>query len=159
MIRTQITFLVLLATFVISGQESVENIASWKYDGFSYADFGTGEAHSYFSMTYKINPQLYAELRGFYDTYRTSNVFDLSYRMKWYAGKKMYLFSGIGVQKEQRIGGQGISIMPTRMLNGFGYEPNKNMRIEAVHDLNFNTKSGGLNATPSLFTLSGKYRF
>lgn len=65
----------------------------------------------------------------------------------------------MGIQKEQKIGGQGLRTMPTRMLNGLGYELKKNISFEAVHDLNFNTNNAGLNATPSLFTLRGKYRF
>jgi len=133
--------------------------SDWEYDGFSYTDFGTGEEHSYFSVLYKLNPKLHAELRGFYDSYRTSDIFDVSVRMRWYPTKKVYLFSGVGMQRQRGKGGIELPIMEVRMLNGVGYEPNKKITIEAVHDLNFNTNNAGSNATPSLLTLKGKYRF
>lgn len=150
----------------MNGQEPIEkpplNLAepsNWEYDAVFYADFDTGEEHSYFSVLYKLKPELYAELRGFYDSYRTSDVFDVSYRVKWYPTKQIYLFSGAGVQLQRTKGGLNLPTMPVRMLNGMGYEPKKNISIEAVHDLNFNKNGAGLNATPSLFSLRGKYRF
>lgn len=155
----KLTLLLLFLPFVILAQEPIEKCSQWQYDGFSYADFGTGEEHSYFSISRQLSSQFYVELRGFYDKYRVSNIFDLSSRVKWHPTKKLYFFSGIGIQKEQKIGGQGLQIMPVRMLNGVGYELKKNINFEAVHDLNFNANSAGLNATPSLFTLRGKYRF
>ncbi len=133
--------------------------SKWEYDGFSYANFGTGEEHSYFSVIYEMNPKLKAELQAYYDSYGTSDILDLSYRVRWYPTKKVCFFSGIGAQMQRTKGGLGIPIMPLRMLNGVGYEPKKNISIEAVHDLNFNASSTGLNATPVLFTLKGKYRF
>lgn len=138
-------------------ENSVEG-SSWSYDGFSYDDLGTQELHSYFSVNYRLSPKLHAELQGFYDTYRTADVFDLSLRFKWYPSDKMYLFSGVGVQMEQRkVPGQSpVSSMPMRMLNGFGYELNTNLELEAVHDLNF---KGSSNGVPSLLKVKGKYRF
>lgn len=142
-------------SLVATSQTFVEETApKWSYDAFSYTDFGTQEQHSYFSILYELNPKLHAELQGFYDTYRTADVFDLSVRMKWYPAKKVYLFSGLGMQMQRDKGFGGLPIMPLRMLNGVGYKPNSNMIIEAGHDLNFSQ-----NATPSLITLKGKYRF
>jgi len=156
----------LLISFVVRGQEPIEKPPldptgsyKWEYDAFSYADFGTGEEHSYFSVLYKLNPELHAELRGFYDSYRTSDIFDVSFRAKWYPTKKVYLFTGVGAQLQRNKGGLNLPIMPVRLFNGVGYEPKKNITIEAVHDLNFNKNSAGLNATPNLFSLRGKYRF
>lgn len=138
------------------GQEPIEK-PELEYDGFSYVDFGSGEEHSYFSVVYKLSPKLHTQLRGFYDTYRAYNVFDVSYRVKWNSTKKLYLFSGVGVQTQQTKGIIDLPIMPLRMLNGMGYDPKKNISIEAAHDLNFSKNSGGF--APSLFSVSGKYRF
>jgi len=126
----------------------------WAYDSFSYADFGTGEQHSYFSIVYKLNPTLHAELRGFYDTYRAADIMDFSLRVKWYPSKKFYLFSGLGIEAQRAKVGR-LPNMPIRMLNGVGYDVHKNINIEAVHDLNLNAKSG----MPNFATLKGKYRF
>lgn len=131
----------------------------WAYDAFSYADFGTGEEHSYFSVVYKLNPKLHAELQGFYDSYRGFDLTAFSLRAKWYPTKKLYFFSGAGVRIQRSKIGNDSPTVPFQILNGVGYEPNGNITIEAVHDLNFNENSDGLNATPSLFTLKGKYRF
>jgi len=156
----------VLFLIFIGGQELVneplsnlERISKWSYDDFSYADFGTQEQHSYFSVLYELNPKLHAELQGFYDTHRTADVFDLSTRIKWYPTKKVYLFTGIGFQMVRQKGFGSIPTMPVRTFNGVGYEPNKNISIEAVHNLNFNKNRSGLNATPSLLTFKGKYRF
>ncbi len=62
--------------------------------------------------------------------------------------------------KQERGKGLGaLPIITVRTFNGVGFEGNKNINIEAVHDLNFNENAVGLNATPQLFTLKGKYRF
>ena len=166
MYRSKLYFFLLVASFVMHGQEPIEEppldptgLSKWEYDAFSYADFGTGEEHSYFTVLYKLNPKLQSELRGFYDSYRTSDVFDVSLRAKWYPTKKLYLFSGLGAQLQRNKGGLDLPIMPVRLFNGVGYEPKKNITIEAVHDLNFNKNGTGLNATPNLFSLRGKYRF
>lgn len=166
MCNSQFFFCLLFVSTILTGQELIEKppltpagISNWEYDGFSYADFGTGEQHSYFSLMYKMSPSLYSELQGFYDTYRASDVFDVSLRVRWYPTEKVYLFSGLGVQTQRAKVGKGLPIIPVRMLNGVGYEPNKNISIEAVHDLNFNQNSSGLNASSNLFTLKGKYRF
>lgn len=161
-------FLILLTSSMLMSQSNIEEpsentlgVSRWSYDGFSYADFGTQEQHSYFSVGYQLTPKLQAELQGFYDTYRTSDVFDLSVRLKWYASQKMYLFSGVGLQIEQKkVSGQSPAlIMPARMLNGVGYDLNNNMQLEAVHNLNFGANSSGSNGTPSLLKVKGKYRF
>ncbi len=131
----------------------------WEYDGFSYADFGTGEEHSYFSLMYKMNPSLYSELQGFYDSYLTADIVDFSYRIRWYPTKKLYLFSGIGVQIQRLKVGSGLPVVPVRMINGVGYEATNSISVEAVHNLNFNKNAAGQNASSSLFTLKGKYRF
>lgn len=166
MYNSQFFFFLLFVSLVLTGQEPVgepplnlTGPSNWKYDAFSYADFGTGEEHSYFSELYQLNPKLRAELRGFYDSYRTSDVLDVSHRVRWYPTKKLYLFSGVGVQFQRNKGGLNLPIMPVRMLNGVGYDPNENISFEAVHDFNFNKNMGGLNASPNLFTLKGKYRF
>ncbi len=141
--------------------ESSLGISRWSYDGFSYADFGTQEQHSYFSVMYRLSPKLQAELQGFYDTYRTADIFDISLRLKWYPSEKMYLFSGVGLQIEQKkvLGESPVLSMPMRVLNGVGYELNDAMQLEAVHDLNFNANSSGSNGIPSLLKVKGKYRF
>ncbi len=151
---------------VLIGQELIEKppvdslaISKWSSDGFSYADLGTQEQHSYFSVLFELDPKFYAELQGFYNSHRISDVLDLSTRVKWYPVKKVYLFSGVGIQVDRTKGFGGLPIMPTRMFKGVGYEPNKSIKIEAVYDLNFNTTNAEFNATPSLFTLKGKYRF
>lgn len=157
-----LVFFLVFVSLIMTGQEPIERpplnpsgISKWSSDGFSYTDFGTQEQHSYFSILYEINPKLYAEVQGFYDTYRIADIFDVSARMKWYPSEKVYLFSGLGVQLVRSKGfGDGVPTMPVRMLNGVGYETNKNITIEAVHDLNFSN-----NGAPSLFTLKGKYRF
>lgn len=166
MYNSRLVIFLLFLTSIVTAQEPIERpplnptgVSNWEYDGFSYPDFGTGEQHSYFSLMYKMNPNLYTELQGFYDTYRTSNIFDISLRVRWYPAKKVYLFSGIGVQIQQSKVGEDIPVMPLRMINGVGYEPNKNISIEAVHDLNFSKNNSGLNASSNPFTLKGKYRF
>lgn len=131
----------------------------WVYEAFSYPDFGTGEEHSYFSIIYKLNPTLHMELRGFYDTYRSQDVFDTSFRMKWYPTKRVYLFSGLGMESIWDKLRGGPPATSYRMLNGAGIEPNENITIEAVYDQYFDKNSAGLNATPSLLTLKGRYRF
>ncbi len=105
-------------------------------------------------MLYELDPKFQVELQGFYDTYRTADIFDLSARMKWHPIEKVFLFSGLGLQIQRGKGFVELPTMPVRMLNGVGYKPNSNMTIEAVHDLNFSQ-----NGTPNLFTIKGKYRF
>lgn len=155
----KITLLLLFATIAIYGQEPKEKPPKWEYEGFSYVDFGTGEEHSYFSLTREMNPKLHQELQGFYDSYRASDVTVFSYLMKRFLSKKVYAFSGVGLQIERskfEVSGPKFS---GRMMSGFGFEPKKNISIEAVYDYNFNTTLPGINSAPSSFILGGKYRF
>ncbi len=69
------------------------------------------------------------------------------------------MFFELSLKQERRKGLGVLPIMPVRTFNGVGFEANKNITIEAVHDLNFNKNAARLNATPQLFTLKGKYRF
>lgn len=165
MCKSQLFFCLLFVCLIIRGQEPMEkpqdpaNASNWEYDGFSYADFGTGEQHSYFSLMYKMNPNLYSELQGSFDTYLTADIVEFSYRLRWYPVKKIYLFSGVAIQGQRPKIGPGLPVVPVRIFNGVGYKPLENITIEAVHDLNFNENKVGKNAGSSLFTLKGKYRF
>lgn len=149
------SFIFLFLGFILTAQEPVEEASKWKYDGFSYADFGTGEEHSNFSLLYKVNPKLQVELQGFYDTYRVSDVFDVSFRVKWYPVKKIYLFSGLGTQVQGLKLGASLPRMSAYMMNGVGYEPTNNISIQAVNDINLNKNSG----SSGFLKLKGKYRF
>ncbi|TMM55922.1 hypothetical protein FEE95_14835 [Maribacter algarum] len=159
-------FCTMLMSWVAMGQSPVEEPpldsatkSRWEYDAFSYADFGTDEEHSYFSLMYRMNPNLYSELQGFYDSYLSADIVDFSYRVRWYPTKKVYFFSGVGVQIQRPKVGPGLPVVPVRVMNGVGYEPTNSFSIEAVHCLNFNKNAAGQNASSSLFTLKGKYRF
>lgn len=159
-------FLMIFLVSIAYGQENTEEfstnetgISNWQYDAFTYADFGTGEQHSYMSVIYELNPKLYLELQSYYDAYRSGDILDTSFRVRWYPVKKIYFFTGFGTQLQHAKVGKGLPVTPFRMVNGFGFEPNKNMSIETVHDLNFNTNSAGFNSTPNLFSIRGKYRF
>jgi len=158
MSTTKFSFLLLFISLTLTGQQSVEEsaeVSRWAYDAFSYPDFGTGEQHSNFYLLYKLNPKLKAELQGFYDSYRIADVFDVSFRVRWYPKKKVYLFSGFGTQIERSKVEGGLPIMPLYMTGGVGFEASKNIDIEAIYDLNL-SENGGL---PSVFRVRGKYRF
>ena len=155
----RITLLLLFATIIIYAQEPKEKLPKWEYEGFSYVGFGTGEEHSCFSLGLEMNPKLHQELQGFYDSYRASDVSVFSYRMKRFLSKKTYAFSGFGLQIERSKFEVSKSKFSGRMMNGFGFEPQKNISIEAVYDYNFNTVLPGINGAPSSFILGGKFRF
>lgn len=152
------TFLLLFSSIVILAQEPIEKPPKWEYDGFSYADFGTGEEHSYFSVLKELNPKLHVELRGFYDSYRTSDVLDISYRLRWRPTKKIFLFSGIGLQRQRDKRGRA-PLTPARILYGVGFEPKKNINIEADYGLNYNVNNAGLDIPPNIISIKAKYRF
>lgn len=163
MIKFLNTFFVLLLCCALRAQSPVEKESSdlssnskLAYAARTY-QLGMGEEHSYFSLTNQLSPKLQTELRGFYDTYRSGNVFDISYRAKWYVGKKLYFFGGAGLQMERVLNGG--PIFTPKISSGIGYDINKNIGIEAVYDYNFNSVSPAFNASPSGLKLSGKYRF
>lgn len=161
--QLRLLFLCLLSSSLLFGQGIFEpppvkpTNPGWAYETFSFVDFGTGEEHSYFSIVYKLNPNLHFELQGFYDSYRATDSTDFSVRTKWYPTKRIFLFSGLGARIERSKIGDSTPQMSYRTLNGLGYEADENLSMEAVHDLNFG--GAGLNAAPSLLTLKGKYRF
>ena len=74
-------------------------------------------------------------------------------------GRMVSFFFELSLKQEGGKGLGALPIMPVRTFNGVGFEANKNITIEAVHDLNFNKNTAWLNATPRLITLKGKYRF
>lgn len=128
-------------------------------EGFSYPTFFDGETHSNFTATYEMDTNFLIELQGYYDTYLLANVFRVPVRAKWYVSDRLYLFSGLEMEVE--LDKYGLKPPPPRLklINGMGYDVDKNFSIQATHDLQFNTSNFGNYATPNLFSLSGKYKF
>ena len=153
--RKVFCLLFLLLGYFSHSQKPKEKPPRWFYDGFSFANLGTGEQHSYFSLRYVIDPRLQAELQGFYDTYRASDVFDASFRVRWYPSKEIYLFTGLGAQFEREKVQKSYPIIPLYITNGIGFEPANNFDIQVINEVDISGKGG----VSGFLKVNGKYRF
>lgn len=165
-------FYLLSGCLITLGQEPVEKellnsprTSTLQYDAFSYADLGTGEKHSYFSVLYQLNPKLEAELRVFYDTYQISNRVRAEFLLKKYVTDKLYIFSGLEIEAETKVM-PGRSILPPRLgaIGGVGYDVNDNFLLEAKGNFQLNNSPLGvfgerLVKMPEVYTVGGKVRF
>ncbi len=138
---------------------STDQDSKLKIESFSYPTFLNGEVHSSFLIDYKLYEELSLRLQGFYDTYRVANVFKAPLMVKGNLSDKLYLFSGSEIYVEQNKLGSQPPVLKVYMVNGMGYDINKNMTLEAKHDLHFNKSNFGNYSVPNLFSLTGKYRF
>lgn len=126
---------------------------------FSYPTFLNNEMHSAFEVNYKLSEDFELELQGFYDTYRLADVFKAPLMIKWNLSDKLYLLSGSEIFIEQDKLRSRPPVLKVYMVNGMGYDINRNMMLEAKHDLHFNKSNFGVYSVPNLFSLTGKYRF
>jgi hypothetical protein len=119
----------------------------------------SSEQHSSFEIGYKISPSLFFEWRGNYDSYRLADVFKTPLLAKFYITNRFYMFSGIELEMERDK--MQIDLPPPQLKykNGFGYDVQRNFMLQFEHDLHFNKSIIGAYGTPSLFSLSGKYKF
>jgi hypothetical protein len=167
MIRTIVLCLILLSEIRINAQEERvdrNNITTPKpqltLHDFAYPiDLFSKEQHSNFVFRYKIKSKFSLELHGFYDTYLFANVFKTPIITKLYVTNKLYLFSGIELESESDKLQLNLPPPQLKFKNGMGYDVEKNFFIQFDHDLHFNKSAIGAYGTPSLFSLSGKYKF
>ncbi|WP_117885320.1 hypothetical protein [Aureibaculum luteum] len=167
MIRTVILCLVFLSVIRINAQQegvSGNNISipesKFTLHDFAYPiDLFNKEQHSNFVFRYKIKLKFIIELKGFYDTYLLADVFKTPITTKLYVTNKLYLFSGIELESESDKLQLNLQPPQLKFKNGMGYDIEKNLFIQFDHDLHFNKSAVGAYGTPSLFSLSGKYKF
>ncbi len=164
--RLSLLFLLCLFVLGINAQEGKSDINSNKtgdkgitITGFSYPTFLNCEMRSTFEVNYKLSEDFELELQGFYDTYRLANVFKAPLIIKWKLSTKWNLFSGSELFIEQDKIRPRPPVLKVYMVNGMGYDINRNMTLEAKHDLHFNKSNFGGYSVPNLFSLTGRYRF
>jgi len=125
----------------------------------SYPSLPNGDTHSYFDLNYQLDSQLQLELRGFYDTYMLADIFKLNFKFKKYIGKKFYIFSGLGLEKEYSKYGVKSPETIFKYSYGAGIDINENFFIEAGQQIQTDNDYRGNYALPKVFTLTGKYKF
>ncbi len=160
-----IIFMLAVLGFSYGQQYEIENIGNAKktdkvkLTSGGYPVFLNDEMHAYFDLDIKLDSDFQLQLQGYYDTYLGSDVFRVPVSTKWYATDKLYFFSGVEAEIELDKYGNKPAPPALKFINGFGYEVNKSLFLEAKHDLHFNKTSLGNYATPNLFSVSGKYKF
>lgn len=117
------------------------------------------EQHSNFKFSYQVKPKFFVEIQGFYDTYLVSDIFKMSITAKFYSTEKLYLFSGVEIESESDKMLLNLPPAQLKIKNGMGYDVKQNFFLQVEHDLHFNKSNIGAYGTPSLFYLSGKYKF
>lgn len=132
-------------------------------EGFSYP-LSFGEEHSSFLINYDMSNKLDIQSENFYDTYVLSNRYRTVLLGKFYPTERLYLFSGLELEREAekyiferlspRVG----------FITGAGYEFQENIFIEARSNLQLNnSKMGSFGEpfipTPRVHTLGGKFKF
>lgn len=132
---------------------------------FSYPLFLDDEEHSSFLVRYRLSDKTSAELRTFYDTYRTTNRVRSNFRFKQYLNKKLYLYSGLEIEAEINKYPH-LKQQPPRvgLINGLGYEVNKSFVIEGGSNIQVNNSPMGVFGErdipmPQVYTLGGKIKF
>ncbi|MBQ4819473.1 hypothetical protein [Aquimarina sp. MMG016] len=133
-------------------------------DSFSFSDPSDNNQHKYFTLSYGISKNLFAEIHGYYDNvYITIDVFRVPIRAKKYLSDKFYFFSGFEAEYHIKKDTSEIFATLYKFINGVGYEVNSNFSMEVKQDYNLNTITDPqfINFTggPNLFKLKAKYKF
>ncbi|MFK7812197.1 MAG: hypothetical protein AB8B59_06860 [Maribacter sp.] len=172
MYKSQFFFCLLLVSLVVIAQEPEDKVPlnpsspyNWEHGSFSYADLGTGKEHSYFHITYQLNPKLFAELQVFYDSYTFSNRLRAELQLKRYLTQKLFVFSGLQIEAETMVM-PGNRILPPRIgaKAGVGYDVNDNFLLEVKSNFQLNKSLIGVFGErqirmPAVYTVSSKYKF
>ncbi len=133
-------------------------------EGFSYPLFLDSEEHASFLINYDLFEEMDVLLEGFHDTYVNSNRFRTALLGRYYLTERIYLLSGLELEREAKKDG-GTPLSPRLgILSGAGYEVQENFFLEARANIQFNdSKLGSLGEpvipTPALYSLGGKFKF
>lgn len=119
----------------------------------------SSEQHANFIFSYEMSSSFFLELQGFYDSFLLADVFKMPITSKLYVLDKFYLFSGVEIESERDKMQLNLPPPQLKFKNGFGYDVQRNIMLQFEHDLHFNKSIIGAYGTPSLFSLSGKYKF
>lgn len=133
-------------------------------EGFSYPLFFSNEEHSSFLINYDLSEELDVLLEGFHDTYIVSNRFRTALLGRYYLTEKLYLLSGMELEREAKKDGRTPLAPRIGVISGAGYEVQENFFLEARANIQFNDSKMGsfgepLIPTPALYSLGGKFKF
>ncbi len=127
--------------------------------GISYGHKLTPGQHSQFTIDYKVNSNLFLQVRGDLKIYGLVEVFKVPILSKRYISDKSYLFSGAEVELTRDFLGAAQFDSQFKLINGFGYDVNQHFTIEAKQDFNFSEGNLGPFANPNMFSVKGKFKF
>ncbi len=159
-----ILFSVFFINFSMYSQEETETNEEPKVttSGASYVDKLNPGQHSVFTINYKVNSNLFFEVRGDLQVYGLMEVFKVPFLAKRYVSDRFYILSGGEIEFTRNFSGRDAQQFAPqlKLLNGFGYDVNSNFTIEALHDLNFSENSSlSPFANPNMFSVKGKFKF
>lgn len=132
--------------------------------GHAYPVSAIGNIHKSFEVDYELTKMSTIALRGFYDTYTLTERFRSSLLGKFYLNEKLYLLSGLDIEKAT-----GNSIQkPKQHRIGFvvvaGYDVSDNFTIGMKGNYQLNDSNIGLFGEteikmPAVHTIGGKWKF
>ena len=124
-------------------------------------DFFSREFHGNFEVNYRVNSNLFFQIRGYRNKYIAQDVFGGSFFAKQYVTKRFYLYSGVSAEFTGGFAPEGatsIILSQFNMANGMGYDLNKNFTIEVENLINLKQNFGGF-SNQNDFSVRGKFKF
>ncbi|SHI44898.1 hypothetical protein SAMN04488508_101678 [Aquimarina spongiae] len=129
--------------------------------GAKYTDDSSHDFNANFEVNYRVNSNLFFQIRGYRDKNASQDLFGGSFFAKKYVTKRFYMYSGLsaefmgGVFPDESI---SVKLSQFNMANGMGYDLNKNFTIEVENLINVKQNFGGF-SNQNDFSVRGKFKF
>ncbi|WP_276165907.1 hypothetical protein [Zobellia alginiliquefaciens] len=141
------------------GQYQLAKSSKFYTNGFAYPVFMDNEMHTQATIGYQFDDNFMMELQNYYNTYRTHDLHRAELELKYYLNNKLYLFSGVAIEKSLDKHGQEAPKPQFMLTNGVGYEVKTNTMMEARYDLNINKNENKAPGKSSMFSVLSKFKF
>ena len=130
--------------------------------GAKYTDDSSHEFNANFEVNYRVNSNLFFQIRGYRNKYIAQDVFGGSFFAKQYVTKRFYLYSGVSAEFMGGVfpnaSSTSVKLSQFNMANGMGYDLNKNFTIEVENLINLKQNFGGF-SNQNDFSVRGKFKF
>ena len=129
--------------------------------GAKYTDDSSHEFNANFEVNYRVNSNLFFQIRGYRDKNASQDLFGGSFFAKKYVTKRFYMYSGVSAELTGGFAPEGatsIILSQFNIANGMGYDLNKNFTIEVENLINLKQNFGGF-SNQNDFSVRGKFKF